>query len=123
MTITKTTDEWPRLNQKPTLMGRWPSLISLRVALSMAAMWSASNACRMPRVYAVTPSPTPKSWPATMVLLRRHDADEQPPADDVEQEHDDAHAEHAASLARGQPGEHRRAFAARDPRSTVTGPR
>ena len=30
--------------------GRCPSLISLRVVLSMAAMWSASNACRMPRV-------------------------------------------------------------------------
>ena len=50
VTMTKTTDEWPRLNQKPTLIGRWPSAMSLRVVLSMAAMWSASNACRMPRV-------------------------------------------------------------------------
>jgi hypothetical protein len=60
-TMTKTTDEWPRLNQKPTLIGRWPSAISLRVVLSMAAMWSASNACRMPRVYAVRPRPTPRT--------------------------------------------------------------
>ena len=30
--------------------GRLPSLTSLRVVLSIAAMWSASNACRMPRV-------------------------------------------------------------------------
>ena len=49
-TMTKTTELWPRLNQKPTLIGRWPSAISLRVVLSMAAMWSASNACRMPSV-------------------------------------------------------------------------
>ena len=38
-----------------------PRAISLRVVLSMAAMWSASNACRMPSVYAVTPSPMPKT--------------------------------------------------------------
>ena len=42
--------EWPRENQKPTDSGRLPSAISLRVVLSIAAMWSASNACRMPRV-------------------------------------------------------------------------
>ena len=45
-----TTELWPRLNQNPTLSGRWPSVISLRVVLSMAAMWSASKACRRPRV-------------------------------------------------------------------------
>ena len=58
-----TTLEWPRENQKPTDSGRLPSAISLRVVLSIAAMWSASKAWRMPSVYAVTPSPTPKTWP------------------------------------------------------------
>ncbi len=47
---TTTTAEWPMANQKPTEMGRLPSAISLRVVLSMAAMWSASKACRMPNV-------------------------------------------------------------------------
>ena len=54
--------EWPSENQKPTETGRWPSAISLRVVLSMAAMWSASKACRMPSVYAVSPSPMPSTW-------------------------------------------------------------
>ena len=45
-----TTDEWPSEKKKPTLMGRLPSDMSLRVVLSMAAMWSASNACRRPSV-------------------------------------------------------------------------
>ncbi len=47
---TKTTVEWPSEKKKPTPSGRWPSGISLRVVLSMAAMWSASKAWRMPRV-------------------------------------------------------------------------
>ena len=42
----------------------------------MAAMWSASNACRMPSVYAVTPSPMPNTpdvptlrpWGATIPM-------------------------------------------------------
>ena len=37
-TRTKTTDEWPSEKKKPTLKGRLPSAISLRVVLSMAAM-------------------------------------------------------------------------------------
>ena len=45
-----TTLEWPREKKNPTESGRLPSPTSLRVVLSMAAMWSASNACRMPRV-------------------------------------------------------------------------
>ena len=49
-TRTKTTDEWPSENQNPTETGRPPSASMLRVVLSMAAMWSASKACRMPRV-------------------------------------------------------------------------
>ncbi len=47
---TKTIEEWPREKKNPTDSGRLPSPTSLRVVLSIAAMWSASNACRMPRV-------------------------------------------------------------------------
>ena len=47
---TNTTVEWPSEKKNPTLSGRLPSWISLRVVLSMAAMWSASKAWRMPRV-------------------------------------------------------------------------
>ena len=34
----KTMLEWPREKKKPTLSGRWPSAISLRVVLSIAPM-------------------------------------------------------------------------------------
>ena len=47
---TNTTLEWPREKKKPTDSGRLPSLTSLRVVSSIAAMWSASKACRMPSV-------------------------------------------------------------------------
>ena len=47
---TNTIVEWPREKKNPTDSGRLPSLTSLRVVLSIAAMWSASKACRMPRV-------------------------------------------------------------------------
>jgi hypothetical protein len=43
-----TTVECPSEKKKPTLRGRCPSLISLRVELSIAPMWSASKACRSP---------------------------------------------------------------------------
>ena len=36
--------------RSPRRVSRWPSWRSLRVVLSMAAMWSASNACRRPKV-------------------------------------------------------------------------
>ena len=44
--IVNTTLEWPRENQKPTDTGLFSrrSVSSLRVVLSMAAMWSASKA-------------------------------------------------------------------------------
>ena len=42
--------ECPSENQKPTLSGRLRSAISLRVVLSIAEMWSASNAWRSPSV-------------------------------------------------------------------------
>ena len=45
-----TTLEWPSEKKKPVPSGRFPSPTSLRVVLSMAAMWSASKACRMPNV-------------------------------------------------------------------------
>ncbi len=51
----------PSEKKNPTLSGRLPSAMSLRVVLSIAAMWSASKACRSPSVYAVTPMPTPKT--------------------------------------------------------------
>ena len=44
----KTTEEWPRENQKPALTDGLPSPTSLRVVLSIEAMWSASKACRTP---------------------------------------------------------------------------
>jgi hypothetical protein len=44
----KTTDEWPRENQNPVLTEGRLSPTSLRVVLSIEAMWSASNACRTP---------------------------------------------------------------------------
>ena len=44
-----TTVECPSEKKKPTAIGRWPCCISLRVTLSIAAMWSASMACRRPR--------------------------------------------------------------------------
>jgi hypothetical protein len=47
---TNTTLEWPSEKKNPTDSGRLPSFTSLRVVLSIAAMWSASTACRMPRV-------------------------------------------------------------------------
>ena len=48
MASTNTVVEWPMANQKPTDFGRRPSAISLRVVLSMAAMWSASTPWRRP---------------------------------------------------------------------------
>ena len=42
--------EWPSEKKNPTLRGRWPSFISLRVVLSIAPMWSASKACLSPSV-------------------------------------------------------------------------
>ena len=43
-----TTVEWPSEKKSPTPTGRWPSCMSFRVELSMAAMWSASTAWRRP---------------------------------------------------------------------------
>jgi len=48
MDASTTTVECPSEKKNPTLYGVRPSWISLRTALSMAAMWSASNACRSP---------------------------------------------------------------------------
>ena len=42
--------ECPSEKKNPTPSGRWPSFMSLRVVLSIAAMWSASKAWRSPRV-------------------------------------------------------------------------
>ena len=61
---TKTTVECPSEKKNPTLSGRWPSPMNLRVVLSIAAMWSASNAWRSPSVYAVRPTPAVNAPPA-----------------------------------------------------------
>ena len=45
-----TIDECPSEKKNPMLTGRRPSAMSLRVVLSIAAMWSASKAWRMPSV-------------------------------------------------------------------------
>ena len=45
-----TMEECPREKKNATDRDRLPSWTSLRVVLSIAAMWSASNACRIPRV-------------------------------------------------------------------------
>ncbi len=45
-----TIDECPSEKKNPTLKGRFFSAISLRVVLSIAAMWSASKAWRIPSV-------------------------------------------------------------------------
>ena len=42
--------EWPSAKKNPTLRGRWPTAMSRRVVLSIAAMWSASKAWRTPSV-------------------------------------------------------------------------
>ena len=53
--IATTTLEWPREKKNPNPNGRGApvpcrSPSTLRVVLSIAEMWSASNACRRPRV-------------------------------------------------------------------------
>ena len=48
--ISTTTSEWPSEKKNPTPTGLWPICISLRVELSIAAMWSASTAWRKPKV-------------------------------------------------------------------------
>ena len=52
-----TIDEWPSEKKNPAPSGRFSSWRSLRVVLSIAAMWSASKAWRRPNVYASRPSP------------------------------------------------------------------
>ena len=54
----------PIANHRPTLIGRVPSCISLRVTLSIAAMWSASTAWRSPSVQAssAVPSMAGAAW-------------------------------------------------------------
>ena len=94
-------DECPSENQKPTLSGRLPSAISLRVVLSIAEMWSASNAWRRPSVYAVSPSPMrERPGRAEVVVVRRdeHDQDEEP--DHVQPDHRAGHAGDRPPLVR-----------------------
>ena len=89
--------EWPSEKKKPTLSGRWPSLISFRVVLSIAPMWSASNAWRMPSVYAVMPTPIPKMRRPELQVLRRDEPEQQAEADDVQREDDERQQPRRAS--------------------------
>ena len=50
VTSENTTVEWPSEKKKPTPSDRLSSCRNFRVVLSIAAMWSASNACRRPKV-------------------------------------------------------------------------
>ena len=50
MVASTTTVEWPSEKNRPAATGRLPSCMSLRVTLSMAAMWSASTAWRSPKL-------------------------------------------------------------------------
>src|SRR5262249_1040909 len=59
----KTTVEWPSEKKKPTPTERLPRARNVRVVLSIAAMWSASNAWRRPNVYARTPRPASAGFP------------------------------------------------------------
>ena len=58
-----TTLECPAAKKKPVASGRCPSASSLRVVLSIAAMWSASKAWRQPSVQAVSAAPRPTPRP------------------------------------------------------------
>ncbi len=50
VTKVNTTVEWPREKKKPTARGRLPFCSRYRVVSSTAEMWSASKACRSPKV-------------------------------------------------------------------------
>ena len=91
----------PSEKKKPTLSGRCPSLISLRVVLSIAPMWSASKAWRMPSVYAVMPTPMPKhARRAEARVLGATNASSRPKPIDVQGEDDRDHRRHPAPLGR-----------------------
>lgn len=77
---------WPT-RSSPT----WPPLISLRVVLSMAAMWSAPKACRRPRAYAVNPTPIPNALPPKLSRTGLDDRKQGEPADEMQR---DDHRQH-----------------------------
>ena len=57
--------------------------MSFRVVLSIAEMWSASNACRRPNVHTSTPMPSLRFW-----MSRGDEDEEHAEPDHVEQEGD-----------------------------------
>ena len=101
--------EWPRENQNPTESGlrtcecwspsassviaaAW-SASSLRVVLSMAAMWSASKACRKPEGVGEDADSDVEHPGAANVVVVRHDQPEQDPeADQVQHDDEAVHA-------------------------------
>src|ERR1019366_8974328 len=74
---TNTIVECPSEKKNPTLNGRLPSDISLRVVLSIAEMWSASKA----------------------VVMRRDQREQQEEADRVQADHDRRHQRDGPPLA------------------------
>ena len=69
-----TTVECPSAKKNPIATGRCPSLISLRVTLSMAAMWSASTAWRSPNPYASSAVPSSTGWARNTSMAQTHTA-------------------------------------------------
>ena len=95
--------EWPSEKKKPTPSGRFSSCRNLRVVLSIAAMWSASNAWRRPNVYASVPSPASAGFERAKKRKR-------PQPSDVEERDGAAEAGEAEPLGAGEGGnraEHR----------------
>ncbi len=95
--------EWPSENQNPTDSGRLPSLISFRVVLSIAEMWSASNAWRIPSVYAVRPTPTVNAPRRSELVVPRRDHREQENEPGHVQKADNHGHHHAAPAAAPHP--------------------
>ena len=91
----KTTLECPSEKKKPTPSGRLPSPTSLRVVLSMAAMWSASKAWRTPRVYARHAGAEAEQLGLRDVEVLAHRSGQQAPTDHVEHHDGSRHASRA----------------------------
>ena len=96
----KTIVEWPSEKKKPTPSERLPSCRNLRVVLSIAAMWSASNAWRRAERVGERAEAGERRVVARVV-------EEQAPAEQVQEEHaarEAAEAAHSAGVRCLSPG-------------------
>ena len=100
----KTIVECPSEKKNPMESGRLPSAISLRVVLSIAEMWSASKAWRMPEGV----GGDRHTQPEQLVVLGEDGHDEDPPSEDVEGQDGPRHAANVAPFASGQRAPHSR---------------